>query len=131
MAEFQEVIRQFNRMRESAMTEDGFCLIDDDDMPTAALKWPDNFEKTVMRWANEHPEYPTWIQWWEMNFGNSGAKMVSPCSFASPKELGCSSLSSECGQAPYRCWHKPIPAHIAVKLGIQPLDSVKVVKSDA
>lgn len=124
MAEFQEVIRQFNRMCKAAMTEEDICLIDDD-MPTAALIHPDSFEKMVMRWANEHPEYPTWIQWWETNFGNSGAKMVSPCSFASPKELGCSSISGECDRAPYYCWHKPIPANIAVKLGIRPINDAK------
>lgn len=84
------------------------------------LRW---FEKTILNWATEHPEpqYPTWLKWWTDNFGGNGAKMVNPCSFASPRELGCSSLGGECMQAPYKCWYKPIPAHIAEKLGVKPL----------
>lgn len=80
-------------------------------------------EHIVMNWADKHPEpkYPTWIEWWDENFSSKGRRMFTPCSFVPPAELGCSIGMDGCMNAPYKCWHTPIPAEIAKKLNIKPI----------
>lgn len=66
MAEFQEVIKQFKRLCDSANQDCSSCGIGD--MSCSIKDIVDNsveFEKRVMSWAAEHPEqvYPTWEEW--------------------------------------------------------------------
>lgn len=131
MAEFQEVMRQKKRMCDSHKNCDRCPIFESPDKKREHLlcsnfmhAYPDIAEKLIMKWAAEHPEpkYPTWIEWWNENFEGEGQRMLQPCAFVSPKELGCSIGHDGCMQAPYKCWHTPIPAHIAEKLGIQPIE---------
>lgn len=130
MAEFQEVMRQKRRMCDSYKTCKGCPIFESPDKkrerllcPHFMCAYPDIVEKLIMKWAAENPEpkYPTWIEWWNENFEGKGRRMLQPCAFVPPKELGCSIGHDGCMQAPYKCWHTRIPAHIAEKLGIEPI----------
>ena len=74
--------------------------------------------KGLMDWAAEHPEprYPTWNEWQHSMFPGAGDDM-SPCSFLSYTECRCKGWST-CDE----CREQPIPADIAAKLGIKPID---------
>lgn len=92
MAEFQEVMRQFARMHkahEYIPSESAFA---------SAVRRPDLFEKSVMEWAEEHPEpvYPTWTEYF---------RMIG----LFPAWSGHEILD-----------HTPIPADIAKQLGVEP-----------
>ena len=131
MAEFQEVMRQKDRMCDSYKNCKGCPIFESPDKKRECLfcadfmyAYPDIAEEIIMKWVAEHPEpkYPTWFEWWNKNFKGEGRRMLQPCAFVSPKELGCSIEHDGCMQAPYKCWHTRIPAHIAEKLGIKPID---------
>lgn len=131
MAEFAEVIRQKARLCNASpccidcpVGEDSTKIKENILCSVFECKYPELFEEIVMKWAAEHPElkYPTWVDWWNENFGGEGRQMLRPCSFVPPRELGCSIGHDGCMQAPYKCWHTPIPAHIAEKLGIKPIE---------
>lgn len=131
MAEFQEVMKHRRRMcsqfddcvdcplREFRIkhTKQLFC-------DTLLETSPADVERIVMKWVSEHPEpvYPTWFEWWNENFNSEGRRMLSPCSFMPPRDLGCSPGHDGCMVAPYKCWHTRIPAEVAQKLGIKPID---------
>lgn len=68
-------------------------------------------------WAAEHPaqRYPTWNEWQHSMFPDASEKM-EPCSFASMDKLGCAGFLCE------ECREQPIPADIAAKLGIRPIE---------
>ena len=68
-------------------------------------------------WAKEHPaqRYPTWSEWQERMFPGAGDDMY-PCSFLSYTECRCK------GSSCYECRERPIPADIAAKLGIKPIN---------
>lgn len=59
MAEFKEVMQQYNRMFEAC--KQGVSVPVEASYANA-VKRPDFFEEVVMSWAAEHPEpvYPTW-----------------------------------------------------------------------
>lgn len=130
MAEFQDVMKQAQRMckehdkcgdcalREMADKAGIYCPIQTMRKLDAA-----KVEAAVMDWAamNPEPRYPTWVEWWNENFSSKGRRMLTPCSFVPPAELGCSIGMDGCMNAPYKCWHTPIPADIAEKLGIKPV----------
>lgn len=129
MAEFSDVMKQARRMCNEIddcdqcglMTDDGCCF----DM--MACKLTDReIENVIMQWAaaNPEPRYPTWVEWWDENFQGKGRRMLTPCSFVPPAELGCSIGMDGCMKAPYKCWHTPIPADVAEKLGIKPIGGV-------
>jgi hypothetical protein len=132
MAAFQIVIKQFHRMCIEHPGCDGCPLIDVDkrcsnvsfDCFSVADERAEEFEYCITKWAIEHPEpkYPTWIQWWDENFKGNGRKMLTPCSFMPPSDLGCSIEREGCMNAPHKCWNTPIPADIAKKLGIKPME---------
>ena len=74
--------------------------------------------KGLMAWAAEHPapRYPTWREWrnkmfdgWEFD--------IKPCIFASHSRFNCKEVRT-C----WECANKPIPADIAAKLGIKPIE---------
>lgn len=131
MASFTEVMRQARRMckieskklgcngcprkRKSCIpkTNATFDLGDDEE-----------YERDVMQWAKEHPEprYQTWKEWWENNFPDA-VSCISPCCFMSENEW-CSVSKIPCKDCTV-CRNAPIPAHIAEKLGIQPIGGIQ------
>lgn len=107
MAEFQEVMKQFDRMcwhyqrkRECPMG----CPMNGVNISQCrkvAFEEPIVTEKTVMSWAAEHPVvYPTWREWL-ISIGVIGQM--------STHSVIADTLSMT-----------PIPADIAEKLGLQP-----------
>lgn len=123
MAEFTEVMRHAKRMCDAIVggrchectlwrpeTESCSLYGDDDGVDYADM------ERRVMAWAAEHPplRYPTWREWQESTFSGATAS-VFPCSYVSRADLGC------CGVCD-TCRNEPIPADIAAKLGIKPID---------
>lgn len=124
MAEFAVVMRQAKRMCDATVSarchectlwrpETESCSLygDDDGVDYADM------ERRVMAWAAEHPapRYPTWSEWQHSMFPDAGEKM-EPCSFASADKFGCARLLCE------ECREQPIPADIAEKLGIMPIN---------
>ena len=105
MVEFQEVMKQWNRMCNS-----NTC--DECEIYKKGLKWVCGghegrlvseevkaAEIIIMQWAAEHPEpvYPTWVDWF--------------------RQIGVVEPTQKC----FHDWLlKPIPADIAQKLGIEP-----------
>lgn len=132
MAEFSVVMKQAARMCKAYGGECRKCPADDSKHHICMI-WPEAIEyrystpeqaeQIVMDWADKNPEprYPTWIEWWNENFSSKGRRMFTPCSFVPPAELGCSIGMDGCMNAPYKCWHTPIPADIAEKLNIKPI----------
>lgn len=81
----------------------------------------DNCEEQIeglRAWAAEHPvpRYPTWNEWQHSMFPSAGEDMY-PCSFLNRTECGCNGWSA-CD----KCRNRPIPADIAEKLGIKPIE---------
>lgn len=79
----------------------------------------DNCEEQIeglRAWAAEHPapRYPTWREWQDSTFPDAPASMT-PCAYASRASL-------ECNGGCEMCKDRPIPADIAVKLGIRPME---------
>lgn len=136
MAEFVEVMKQMDRMCDSY---GGWCC-------GCGLRWENNgtdlhcldyvdqhteeAEKIIMTWAAAHPEpkYPSWAEAWKQLFPSSYfvtkcvEKEVCPCPHyfipAEPDKKRCQKSCSECKR-------DPIPADIAEKLGIKPLEVVE------
>ena len=123
MAEFTEVMRKVKRMCDATVSarchectlwrpETESCSLygDDDGVDYADM------ERRVMAWAAEHPEprYPSWREWQKNTFSGATASVL-PCSYVSRADLGC------CGVCD-TCRNEPIPADIAEKLGIRPID---------
>ena len=124
MAEFTEVMRQVKRMCDATVSarchectlwrpETESCSLygDDDGVDYADM------ERRVMAWAAEHPapRYPTWTEWQQKMFPDASEVMV-PCSFASVDKFGCDGFLCK------ECREQPIPADIAAKLGIRPIN---------
>lgn len=115
MAEFQEVMRQINRMcwhyqrkRECPMG----CPMNGVNISQCrkiAFEEPKETEKIVMSWAAEHPDavYPTWLEWLE----NMGIVFYKPFS---ETEARATIFGPEAV--------KPIPSDIAEKLGLEPVN---------
>lgn len=124
MAEFTEVMRQAKRMCDALPgrrchecplwrqeTEDCSLYGANDGVDYADM------ERRVMAWAAEHPapRYPTWWEWQHSMFPNAGDEMY-PCNFLSYTECRCKGSSCD------ECRERPIPADIAAKLGIRPIN---------
>lgn len=62
MAEFVDVMKQFNRMYKACQQG---ASVPVEASYANAVKKPDLFEEVVMSWAAEHPEpvYPTWREY--------------------------------------------------------------------
>lgn len=80
----------------------------------------DNCEEQIeglRAWAAEHPEprYPTWEEWQERMFPNR-SRDISPCEFDDGNRFNCRLKTCE------GCMLEPIPADIAAKLGIRPIE---------
>lgn len=106
MAEFVDVMKQYNRMFEAH--KKGVSIPVEASYETA-VKQPDFFEEVVMSWAAEHPEpvYPTWKEWLEEQRVVVHFDSVDKHGIKVKWEL---TNKSNCH----------IPADIAEKLGIEP-----------
>ncbi len=91
------------------------------------MKHPEDAERIIMKWADEHPEpqYPTWMQWQNKMFPDHDLVdgHIFPCVFISKDRAGCKAYvrvgvidESACE----RCILQRIPSDIAEKLGIKP-----------
>lgn len=123
MAEFAEVLRQAKRMcaAHGGMCSSRNCPLDNGEecRLTADQDGEDcsDVERIIMAWAAEHPatRYPTWNEWQHSMFPDAGGDM-NPCSFLSIAESECKWPSCD------ECRDRPIPADIAAKLGIRPIE---------
>lgn len=126
MAEFVEVMRQYGRM--CGVERPRRCVscklsYGNNDMKLSCenftMKYPEETEKIVLEWATEHPEpkYPSWNEAWKQLFPDSQYPDV-PCL----KYMLPSNHPQTCSVGCYECSTRPIPADIAEKLGIKPLE---------
>ena len=109
--EFQEVMRQWQRMCKSMQEENMSCKEDCPlghnptcgELEYASLEEINNTETVIMAWAAEHPgsKYPTWEEW----LIKSGILLRGNCGT-------WQSLTTKATD--------PIPADIAQKLGLEP-----------
>lgn len=81
----------------------------------------DNCEEQIeglRAWAAEHPapRYPSWREWQESVFPDF-SRRIDPCVFMDFTELKCGEQLT-CRA----CQEMPIPADIATKLGIKPIE---------
>ena len=114
MAEFVDVLRQFDRMCKSNAGCFNCPLHEPDGVSDrcsigAFINDSERIEREVMSWAAEHPEpvYPTWGEW----FVSRG--------MLPEKWDNLTSAYMNVGCVP-NLIHSPIPADIAQKLGIEP-----------
>lgn len=132
MAEFTEVCRLARRLAKSISGGENLKRVDicvsmtDESVKCSDGKLampPEELEATIIKWAEEHPEpmYPSWEQWQKANFPTTH-DVMHPCAFMKREEVekvrgvGCGHTSCNV------CARSPIPADIAKKLGIKPLD---------
>lgn len=127
MAEFTEVCRQAMRMSEALAAGSGNNIefialyISKDGKVTlkggGTTETAEGMEKNIMQWAAEHPEpvYPTWAEWQAKNFPE-GAAYICLLNFTDRK------VCDEWGSC-VECRAEPIPADIAEKLGIKPIEN--------
>ena len=134
MAEFQEVCRQALRMGMAMNDKAGYLLEYAEMVITAAGEvpvgdgrvavTPDALEREIMEWAAAHPEprYPSWNETWVRLFPYAHLG-DSPC----PNHFLQSERSMPCAhRACNECKSLPIPADIAEKLGIKPIEGTGV-----
>lgn len=126
MAEFTEVIKQYNRMMHP-VTSCRACPLSNICYRTECnhmlVEEPADVEKIVMQWAAKHPEpkpvYPTWEEWqMEMFPGCSSINLIKPCTFMKREDA-----YPNCWKDPRACVDcakQQIPPDIAEKLGIKP-----------
>jgi hypothetical protein len=108
MAEFQEVMRQVNRICSyyQAKCEDSGCLLRNVcgviGNHSSNKKQAMQIEELAMKWAAEHPEpvYPTWYTW-----------LIMMGAVGSVEDL-------------FSDLQRPIPADIAERLGIEPKEGI-------
>lgn len=84
----------------------------------------DNCEEQIeglRAWAAEHPapRYPTWNEWQKSTFPDAESGL-SPCEFGIMRRFDC-----DVHDCCYDCAEQPIPADIAAKLGIRPIEEGK------
>lgn len=123
MAEFTEVMRQAKRMcaAHGGMCNSRNCPLDNGEACRLAADQDgedySDVERIIMAWAAEHPvpKYPTWNEWKERMFPDRDCD-ITPCNFDSMRRFQCNSLLCNV------CMNAPIPADIAAKLGIKPIE---------
>ena len=118
MAEFHEVVKEFNRMDRTFSRNCKDCPMPGRNIGQCRkllLENPETYGHIVMHWAADHPEpkYPTWNEWWCTNFPNADRNLC-PRIFGLRKMQECPALKCD------ECRAHPIPAEIAKKLGIKP-----------
>ena len=128
MFEFTEVMRQARRMCET------FCDVNCSKCPICNAKALDcgitvtskmdckEVERRVMQWAKEHPEpvYPSWKEGWKQLFPEADIRhTLCPEVFGDKyKCYLCYDDNDNCDE----CLERPMPAEVAEKLGIKPID---------
>jgi hypothetical protein len=121
--EFQEFAKQYLRMHNAYFKKDckgcplkSVCS-EFSNCTYVSIKYPREAESIVAKWAAEHPKpvYPTWAEWQAKVFPDS-ENAIGPCDFLPTKDIRCDDYKP-CTQ----CRQRPIPAHIAEKLGIKPV----------
>lgn len=129
MAEFQEVMKQRERMCEIFDCAD--CPLSRNNNGTSCMlcnefirDCPAEAEAVIMKWASENPEpvYPSWEDAWKQLFPNAcyvtQGVDKSPCPNFFVQEHCHTAYPYGCGD----CRKQPIPADIAKKLGIKPIN---------
>lgn len=126
MAEFAEVMRHAKRMcaAHGSMCSSRNCPLDNGEACRLAADQDgedySEVERIIMAWAAEHPapRYPTWREWYTTTFPDvdKGRFYVCPGHFGDGDRNTCGNY--HCGQ----CVDRPIPADIAAKLGIRPIN---------
>ena len=126
MAEFYEVMRQFDRMCKAHAG----CV----DCPLAIkgcvetkcsigsfIDNSENIEREIMQWAAANPEpvYPTWAEW----ILKVGAARRVPIGEPWPVEFPDGSMLEPCCETVVK-ENERIPADIAQKLGIEPKEGI-------
>ena len=116
MSSFDNTMREWRRMCKSFRSQPNGCtgcpLSHVQCFHELPFSWPDNIEEIVMQWASEHPGpvYPTWGEW----LVKQGIMTVVP-----------SIRHEEDGvfvYTPLATIRDRIPADIAQKLGLEPLE---------
>lgn len=132
MAEFVEVMKQARRIcLEHPGDCDGCPLHDDEGLAcrfdlAEKYFYDDDTERIVLKWAAEHPEpvYPSWKEAWKKLFPEMSS-VRPPCIqyFLPMREYRdiCDRFDGEC----YKCKEMPVPAEIAKKLRIKPIEIKK------
>lgn len=123
MAEFAEVMRQAKRMcaAHGGMCSSRNCPLDNGEACRLAADQDgedySDVERIIMAWAAEHPaqRYPTWSEWQNSMFPNRH-RDVSPCEFDDARRFNCALMKCD------ECVNEPIPADIAEKLGVKPIE---------
>lgn len=129
MAEFVEVCRQMLRNAEAeAQRKCGrrtyveFCVSKDGGIVGGtSTATAEEIERTVMKWAAEHPEpkYPSWNEAWKQAFPD--ADRIPPCPryfMSKEKYERICALHDNCGD----CKNSPIPADIAEALHVKAIE---------
>lgn len=129
MAEFVDVLKTTRRMCKSIDDcEDcpiydslsGYCKLSSRPMSSSDSDFA-KCEAAIIEWGAENPEvrYPTWREWQRDHF-HGIVDMIRPCEFMSRDDAHCFSFSGPYGCSD--CANQPIPADIAQKLGIKPIE---------
>lgn len=125
MAEFVEVMKQARRICLEHPGDCHGCPLHDDeglacrfDLGEKYLYY-DTAERIVLKWAEEHPEYPSWYQYQETTFPGH-TRWICPMAFG----IECPSKSTTDAHICKVCRDNPIPAEIAEKLGIKPKEAL-------
>lgn len=126
MAEFKEVMRQFDRMCWYYQREHECPMgcpmsgVNISQCRKIAFECPESVEKTVMTWAEDHPVvYPTWKEWL-ISMGvvierEVGTTIELPDgSFYETNKKMCTLINLD----------KPIPADVAQRIGVEPKEGV-------
>lgn len=127
MAEFTEVMRQAKRM---CAAHGGMCKIRNCPMVSGeACRFAadrddidyNEVERIIMAWAAEHPapRYPTWREWYITTFPDVKRSFICPGDFGDVDKDVCDNCHCD------ECVNRPIPADIAEKLGIMPIEEEK------
>lgn len=134
MAEFVEVMRQARRMCNDQMNCEDCPLCYENNGANCRFALDEKYqadaelERVVLDWAAEHPEpvYPSWEEAWKKLFPEM-ASVRPPCVryFLPTGEYQdiCDRFDGEC----YKCNELPVPAEIAKKLQIRPIEIKKPV----
>lgn len=120
MAEFQEVMEIRERMCNEKYGGCDNCPLDAfDDCKIPGIDELEEYEKTIMKWAEDNPEpqYPSWEEWQKEIFPDNN-HMIHPCAFMKKSERCIREIAFNCAD----CRKQPIPADIAKKLHISPIE---------
>lgn len=133
MAEFLNVVRQATRMCEYYICGSDLsceqCPLSRKNVRCGCTLYLDigniddeeaaEIEQVIMAWAAEHPvpRYPTWNEWQNSMFPDADGD-ISPCEFGSSDRFNCAEKTCD------ECSWQQIPADIAAKLGIKPIEEV-------